>query len=255
VSSAATPAGGSADDWDVHWGEYASTAEDNPAQRFRRTLIFERLAEGGWPARLFDIGAGQGDLLANARMQWPDARLAGVELSAVGVAVAAQRAPDARVIQANLLYETIPEVGLDGWATHAVCSEVLEHVDEPAVLLRNARVFLAPGCRVVVTVPGGPRSAFDRHIGHRRHYDRRSLAAVLTAAGLTRVDVQAAGFPVFNLYKLVVILRGKRLIADARKFGSSSGAALAMRMFNRLFALARRRGRFGWQLVATAVSP
>jgi glycosyltransferase involved in cell wall biosynthesis len=46
-------------------------------------------------------------------------------------------------------------------------------VDEPARLLRNARTFLAPGCHLVVTVPGGPRSASDLRIGHRRHYDPR----------------------------------------------------------------------------------
>jgi 2-polyprenyl-3-methyl-5-hydroxy-6-metoxy-1,4-benzoquinol methylase len=36
-----------------------------------------------------------------------------------------------------------------------VCSEVLEHVDRPRELLANAAAYLAPGCRLVVTVPGG----------------------------------------------------------------------------------------------------
>ena len=70
----------------------------------------------------------------------------------------------------DLLRDPAPDAEWAGWATHAVCSEVLEHVDEPVVLLRNARSWLAPGCRLVVTVPGGPMSAFDRHIGHRRHF-------------------------------------------------------------------------------------
>jgi trans-aconitate methyltransferase len=255
VNSPVAPVSGSADDWDAHWGDYASTAEDNPAQRFRRTIAFELLARGGEPIRLFDIGAGQGDLLADARKRWPAAELAGFELSATGVAAAARKVPDARVLQGNLLRETVPGSGLDGWATHAVCSEVLEHVDEPAVLLRNAREFLGPDCIVVVTVPGGPRTAFDRHIGHRRHYDRNSLAAVLSAAGLTQIDVQAAGFPVFNLYKLVVMLRGKRLITDVQGDASSPAAILAMRAFDHLFRHARQRGRLGWQMVARGISP
>ena len=36
--------------------------------------------------------------------------------------------------------------------------------------MRNAAALLAPGAKVVVTVPGGPRSAFDKHIGHCRHF-------------------------------------------------------------------------------------
>ncbi len=104
-------------------------------------------------------------------------------------------------------------------------------------------------------MPAGPRSAFDKHIGHRRHFDRPSLEGVLTDAGLTGIHVEAAGFPVFNLYKLVVILRGKRLITDAADDNPSSAARFVMRAFDRLFALAPHRGRFGWQLVATATSP
>ena len=45
-----------------------------------------------------------------------------------------------------------------GRATLAICSEVLEHVDVPDVLLRHAAEYLAPGSRLVITVPSGPRS-------------------------------------------------------------------------------------------------
>ena len=171
--------GGLVDNWEAHWGDYASTAEDNPAQRFRRTVAFELLERHGRSQRLFDIGAGQGDLLAATSGRSPDAQLAGAELSATGVSEAARKVPAARVVQRNLLVESGTVEGLERWATHTVCSEVLEHVDDPVKLLRNAMAFLGPRCRVVITVPGGPRSAFDKHIGHRRHYDRQSLGAVL----------------------------------------------------------------------------
>src|SRR5438445_2155740 len=107
-----------------------------------------------------------------------------------------------------------PESPLRGWATHAVCSEVLEHLEQPADLLRNARAYLAPGCRVIVTVPGGPMSAFDRHIGHRKHYHPEDLRQVLECAGFRIERVSGAGYPFFNLYRRVVIARGSRLIGD-----------------------------------------
>src|SRR3546814_18015665 len=84
---------------------------------------------------------------------------------------------------------------------------------------------MAPGCRLVVTVPGGPMSAFDRHIGHRRHFTPPALAALLTDAGLAVERTDGAGFPFFNLYRLGVIARGHRLVADLT--GGQGDAPLA----------------------------
>lgn len=246
------------DDWEAHWGDYASTAEDNPAQAYRRQRAFALLEGGGDVRRLLDIGAGQGDLLRMAAERFTGAELAGLELSHTGVAACGAKVPQASVHQRNLLLDEPVEPSLRGWATHAVCSEVLEHVDDPALLLRNATAYLAPGCRVVITVPGGPRSAFDKHIGHRAHFDRARLERTLADAGLVDIGVQAAGFPVFNLYKLLVIARGRKLIEDARRSeqGAATGAAAAaMKLFDRLFRYARPDSRWGWQLVAVARFP
>ncbi len=140
-------------------------------------------------------------------------------------------------------------------AGYAVCSEVLEHVDDPVLLLRNASHYLAPACRLVVTVPGGPRSAFDRHIGHRQHFTPATLRGVLEGAGFEVERVMRAGFPFFNLYRLAVITRGRRLIADlergpAEGSGGTQGAVLGF--FDRAFRLNLASTPFGWQMVAVA---
>ncbi len=250
----------SEDDWEAHWGDYASTAEDNPAQAYRRRRAFALLERAGPVHRLLDIGAGQGDLLRFAAERFPAAELAGLELSRTGVEACLAKVPRARVVQRNLLLDEPIVPALQGWATHAVCSEVLEHVDDPSQLLRNALPYLAPGCELVVTVPGGPRSAFDRHIGHRRHFSRRRLTEVLRTGGFEPEQVQAAGFPAFNLYKLIVIARGEKLVDDVRSAGSgrSTGGAtqvagLVMSAFAPLFRVAALPASpFGWQLVARA---
>ena len=74
--------------------------------------------------------------------------------------------------------------------------------------------YLARGCRVVVTVPGGPMSAFDRSIGHRRHFTPDSLSQILRESGFRVESAQRAGFPFFNLYRLVVIARGEAVTHD-----------------------------------------
>ena len=134
---------------------------------------------------------------------------------------------------------------------------MLEHVDDPAGLLRAAAAWMAPGCRLAVTVPGGPMSAFDRHIGHRRHFTPGSLAGLLAESGFAVDRADGAGFPFFNLYRMTVIARGRRLIADVEG-GSGDiapAARAAMRVFDNLFALNRSTGRLGWQVVAVAVKP
>ncbi len=244
------------DDWDTHWDDYSESAETNPAQRYRRQRIFDLLAAEGAPTHLLDIGSGQGDLLLAVSEAWPNASLAGVELSSQGVVVAKTKVPNANIVQHDLLASSGPEA-LARWATHAVCSEVLEHVDRPVDLLRNSVPMLSPGCRFIVTVPGGPRSAFDKHIGHRRHYRPDELRSILVDAGLLVDDVYAAGFPTFNLYKLLVIARGKRLIEDVKgpSAGGSKAATVVMRVFDPLFRVARPHSRWGWQLVAVAHAP
>jgi SAM-dependent methyltransferase len=239
------------DDWDRHWDDYAAAAERNPAQRYRRRVALGLLEAQGPPRRLLDVGSGLGDLLATAARRWPSAQLLGLEPSAVGVRRAQAKVPGARfVVTADA--EVPPE--LERWATHAVCSEVLEHVDDDVAVLAAARRVMAPGCRLIVTVPGGRMSAFDRHIGHRRHYTSGSLAATLRAAGYEVETTTGAGFPFFNLYRRLVIARGAALVDDVRTgAGEPTGPArLAMTGFGPLFRLNLRSSPWGAQIVGVA---
>jgi hypothetical protein len=143
-----------------------------------------------------------------------------------------------------------------GWATHAVCSEVLEHLDDPVAMLKNVRPLLAAGCRLIVTVPAGPMSAFDAHIGHRRHFRARLLEETLREAGLRVAELRGAGFPFFNAYRLAVVARGKKLIDDAAEGGQSAlppSARAVIRAFSWLFKLNTSKGTLGWQLVAVGI--
>jgi len=243
------------DDWDRHWQEYARSSAGNPAQEFRRRLILRLLSPDRIRPRILDVGAGTGELAADLRRAFPDAELVGLELSEAGIEYARTKVTDAVFLQRDLLDDIPPPLELDAWATHAVCSEVLEHVDEPRRLLGNARRFMGPGCRLVVTVPGGPVTAYDRHIGHRRHFRAEELAALLRDSGFEVMRATGAGFPIFNLYRLLMLALGRRLIGHA---GAMSPSAPA-RTIACLFALLLRRNvslsRRGWQVVAVARLP
>lgn len=248
------------DDWDRHWTEFGDSATLNPAQAMRRRLVHGLLqvTGPGSGTRILDIGCGKGDLAGELATLHPAAQVHGIDSSQRGTDLAAQHVPGATFDTHDLLTPASPPPERAEWATHAVCSEVLEHVDDPGTLLTNASAYLAPGCRLVVTVPGGPMSAFDRHIGHRRHFTMESLRLLLTQAGFTVETVTGAGFPFFNLYRLAVIGRGERLAQDAERssLGSPSWLArLASSFFGLLLAVPQPKNRWGWQLVAVARLP
>lgn len=241
------------DDWDRHWLEYGTASENNPAQSYRRRIVAALLALNGRPARVLDIGSGQGDFEVELLRSNPDLEMLGLEVSGAGVEIARQKAPAARFEQRDLLEPGEPAPEQREWASHAICSEVLEHVDQPGVLLANATAYMAQGCRVVVTVPGGPMSAFDRHIGHRRHFTPAALRELLAESGFDVVAAYGAGFPFFNLYRLAVILRGQRLVEQgARASAASTTARAVMTTFGLLFRLNLPIKRWGWQTVAVA---
>jgi SAM-dependent methyltransferase len=247
--------------WDRIWDAYGENSEGNPAIDYRQALILNLLGRPPAGSTVLDIGSGQGQFALSLQATYPDLAVWGVEYSAEGVARsrahAAQRGSPAQFRQVDLLQPTALADG-QALATHAVCSEVMEHVDDPVTLIRNARALLAPGCQLLVTVPGGPRSAFDRHIGHFQHFTAAKLRQVLTDAGYEVQRTLRSGFPFFNLYKLAVIARGKKLITDVEH--RPPGEAMPLEpMVYALFRFGLRHSLdntpFGWQMAAVATVP
>ena len=242
------------DNWDRHWEDFSEISDYNPGVSYRRRIVRRILDIQPEDAdyRLIDIGSGTGQFAREFCPAYPLVQFLGLDMSREGVQQSRRRVPSARFEVCNLL-KSAPDRNIRSFqATHALCSEVLEHVDDPELLLRNAGPALAPGCRVVVTVPGGPMTAFDRHIGHRKHYSTGDLRSVLEAAGYEVEMVRGFGFPFFNLYRLALLSRGSSLV------GMISGEpSLLIRtgyhIFDRLCRL--NLDRAGWQTVGIARWP
>jgi SAM-dependent methyltransferase len=243
--------GSSQDNWDQHWEQFAQSAELGPTPRYRRRIVRSLFdfRPPGESVRFLEIGSGTGEFAKEFCESFPAADYLGLELSQTGVSISRQRVPQAQFLQRDLLKDAAQSDRIDYGATHGLCSEVLEHVDDPSILLRNAAAYCSPGCRLVITVPGGPASAFSRHIGHRRHYKPAEIASLLEQSGFEVETALGVGFPFFNLFQLLVTLRGPRFIGDVS--GRPSAAVrIGSRLFAALFRLNSRR--FGWQTIAIA---
>ena len=253
--------GSDQDDWDDHWDRFGEAALGNPANDYRHAMVLKYLGALPDGSTLLDIGSGQGQFAIDYKQRYPHVEVWGAEYSAEGVrratAAAARAGVDAHFVERDLLTPVSLAEGQPA-ATHAVCSEVLEHVEDPVALVRNSLSLLAPGARVVVTVPGGPRSAFDKHIGHFQHFTADKLGAVLTEGGLTVDRVLRTGFPFFNLYKLAVVARGEKLVEDFSAATPAEPSRLqdaVTGFFRHSFPLNRDDNRLGWQLLAIAHVP
>lgn len=192
--------------YDAVWEEFGHLDRESPAS-FHRRRITRRLAlaHAASARRVLDAGAGQGLLVRELALHMPAAVVAGADVSARARAEIARVNPDAPVFELDLRAPDFAEQARAlGRFDLVVCSEVLEHLPDDLEAVRRLRELLDDGGRLIVTVPGGRMSRFDRAIGHVRHYDRSSLTRVLRDAGLEVADCFAWGFPFQNLYRSAV---------------------------------------------------
>jgi SAM-dependent methyltransferase len=253
------------DVWDEHWTELNEITEVNPAQHYRHRLLTRVieycLKQKPDANRVFDFGSGQGDLIKMLGKGPSGREYYGLELSQVGVDISSKKYPVARFFKCNLLDPNSQLPDLYGKAQLGICSEVLEHIDEPAVALSAIRRYLAPGAQIIITVPGGPMNEFEKSIGHRMHYSKAQLAALLEKSGLRPIKFVRAGFPFFNLYKLIALARGKKLLQDtgSGSSGEIGGSKwlmmLVLKVFEYLFRLNLSNSPFGWQMLVIAENP
>lgn len=240
------------DNWEKHWEDFNCSASFNPAQAYRRKLIIQALKKYYQKdCKILDIGSGQGDLVAELQNHFPPGHLFGIELSEKGVSLSKNKVKNAHFYQANLLNKEELPLSLNSQMDLGICSEVLEHLDDPLLFLNHTTFLLKKGAKLIVTVPSGPLSAYDRYLGHRKHFKKKDLKILLEAAGFRTLTIFSAGFPFFNFYKLIVILRGKKLIQDNQK-NPSMLAKFIMKSFTFLFLFNFLRTGFGWQLIAVA---
>lgn len=175
---------------------YAGFRDDPVFRREADRLVAEELAPRcPPPARLLDVGCGNGEFLAVAR----DAGYhgVGVDVSAAAGELCRQRGLEAhvgdvrsdQVIAADRRFELITF-----W-------DVVEHLPDPASFLRRARDLLAPGGHVLIKTPRtstttvAVSAAVPRLAGallqapsHIQYFQQDGLAALLTRVGFGPIE-------------------------------------------------------------------
>lgn len=174
-------------------------------RRIFRTLAFHLLPASP-DTRVLDLGCGTG---ANAAAFAADYSAVGVDPAPGAIELARQRFPDVRfhVGSAREIGDRIEPADL------VLLTDVIEHVEDDAGLVRGALRLAAAGGCLLLTVPAHPElwSEHDVALGHRRRYTRgtfRRLWAEENSEPLLVSHFNARLYPVARLLRLVLRWRG-----------------------------------------------
>ena len=138
-------------------------------------------------ARVLEIGAGIGNLsrqLAPRRKCYTATDIDGEHLARLRQRL--QNRPNVSARKCDLA-EPEDFAPIAGQADTVICLNVLEHIADDAVGLRNISSALAPGGRAIVLVPQDQSiyGTLDEVLGHYRRYSQDELHSKLEAAGFT----------------------------------------------------------------------
>lgn len=122
--------------------------------------VGEICAELG-PRRIIDVGCGTGHLLAAivGRIP-PPQRIVGVDFSTAAIERLRLLLPEAEGFVGDIFELPFPESCFDT----VVCTEVLEHLDDPGGALAVLRYLCEPGGHILITVPDGERDSYAGHV-------------------------------------------------------------------------------------------
>ncbi len=146
----------------------------------RNRIIDTLLDRVDRPSALVEIGAGNGSVAAYLQSTGID--VVAVEPGAAGAANSRRRGVvtfNQSLEALHLPDEAVPAIG---------AFDVLEHLDDPAAVVREAHRVLAPGGLLVLTVPAFPLlwGQIDDFSGHHLRYRLASLDALVEPIGFSR---------------------------------------------------------------------
>jgi len=206
-------------------------------------------------AKILELGSGTG---GNFAMLQRFGQVTAVEKDPLARALSVRNAWGMVEVKPGWLPDGLPELG----KFDLICLfDVLEHVAEDKAALRTVRSLLAPGGRLVITVPAFERlwGLHDEQMHHQRRYEHAALAEKLQQAGFAVAQLSYCNmflFPAALVMRLIDRL-------GRRRWGrrQASGAGMLPAPINRVFAaifgaerflIGRVRLPFGLSLLAVA---
>jgi len=232
-------------DWSQIWERLSEGMALNPGRELRHQWVLKNIQQG----KTLDFGCGDGTLVAKLVYLGCDAY--GFEPAEQGARLAQQKIcgneeEEKRIIQDYSQIQKVSKI-----FENIILSEVLEHVENPVDFLTNFVLpFADSNTKILITVPSGPISEFDRFIGHHRHYTRKILAGQVSLSQCTLIEYRNIGFPIVNIVRIWSLIRGKKLVTDLENHQAKKNYAFIVGALRPFKAMSSHYNKLGWQVVA-----
>ena len=208
--------------YETYWSAGKQTfsgANQGYASNLRRWMT-EELRDLPNTSPVIEVGCGDASFTTELAKHF--SRVTAIDISAGQIAENAARWPAITFLQHDVS-ERFPFA--DGTFEVVWCSEVLEHLFDPAFALREMHRILRAGGRLLVTVPYHGRFKnllialfkWDEHFvpssPHIRFYTKRTLSRIAGAAGFSAIQIKTCGMgqPLRDLFVPTnILLRAKK---------------------------------------------
>lgn len=161
-------------------------------------------------AHICETGCGEGEITTFIKGLYPEADIDAFDISEKVIKEAGNRIKNINFFTGNIY--TMKVCNLESKVTHilekgkydlVVCSEVLEHLEEPERALRNIKELCAENGFVLLSVPNEPiwricnmaRGKYWRNFGntpgHIQHWTKRTFCRMIAQNGMKIVSVRA----------------------------------------------------------------
>jgi len=183
---------------DAEYVDYLNPSKFEKEAIRRRYEALVALSRPGKSMRILEIGSGGGEALKalynKAILYFP------LDITAKNLPAIRRKAFNLRTLPltGDAFYLPVRDASID----IVICSEVLEHVNEPAAVLKEIRRVLSVGGRAVISVPYKERITYQLCIhcnkltptnAHLHSFDKEKIRRLAADAGLTIVHQQTIG--------------------------------------------------------------
>ena len=239
------PSDGYENDQDVRESEgiWAST---------RAEVIAEILTKHG-KSVIWEVGAGHG----NVALPLSESQIVTIPIEPLSAGARALAAKGFHVFGHTLEDLKLPDSCLDAVGLF----DVLEHLENPDVVLAEVFRVLAPGGLLLTSVPAYQWlfSRFDISIGHFRRYSRKNLFNTLASNGFVDIKLQNLFllfiFPAFIMRRLPYLL-GQRRMKIRQASSDKSVLRVLSPLLNLIIKIERKLNLpLGLSILSSAIKP
>lgn len=159
---------------------------------------------------ILDIGCSSGFLLADLKTSFPHAHVMGADVVLGPLLNLAKISPEIPLLHFDLSRCPLPDNSVDV----AVLLNVLEHIEDDALAVRQLSRILKPGGLAVIEVPAGQElyDIYDELLMHYRRYKIPGLRRLFLDSGFTILRQSHLGFFLYPGFFLVKQFHRKKRV-------------------------------------------